>query len=298
MGGATRLKAIWWRKSETMAMRISCHAITWNSRQIGLIQAMDEVRALGFTGFEAFADVADDFGFERLSEFQDLLASRGLKLVALYGGGQMQDPAMFDELVGRNTRIARFLAANGADRLVLGPGRKRSGGATRDDLLNQVHCMNEIGRRALDLGVQACVHPHYNTAIETIEEIDFIIDRVDPRFVAMAADTAHFRKSNPTIPDAEVQVFRKHADRILYVHLKDWDPGLPPEVVGESSTAVIRDFTELGQGVVHLRDCIEILKTSGYEGWLTIELDYTRRTPWESVEMSKRYLESELGLTV
>ncbi len=277
-----------------MAIRVACHGITWGR---DLIQTVKDLRDLGFRGFEAFAFVADDYGIGRIGEFKDLLAEYGLQLVALYGGGAMHDQSLHEELVARNVRLARFLALTGANRLVLGPGRRPPVGApSRDDLLTQVHCMNEIGRRTLDLGVQSCVHPHVNTMIEKLGEIDFIMDRVDPRFVAMAADTAHFRKGNPDVPTAEVDVFQKYADRIKYVHLKDWDPSLPPEQVGQGGTAVIRDFVELGRGIVDLKGAIEILRRTGYDGWLTIELDYTRRTAYESVKESRDYLLRELHL--
>ena len=276
-----------------MPIRVSCHGITWGR---DLTKTLEDLQTLGFRGFEAFAFVADDFGFARLNEFKDMLAAHNLELVALYGGGSMHDPSIHEELVARNARLARFLAAMGANRLVLGPGRRAHGGPTRDDLLNQVHCMNEIGRRSLEFGVQSCVHPHVNTMIEKLDEIDFIMDRVDPRYVAMAADTAHFRKGNPDVPTAEVDVFRKYATRIKYVHLKDWDPSLPPEHVGEGGTAVIRDFVELGLGIVNLKGAIDVLRETGYDGWLTIELDYTRRTPFESVQMSKDYLVDQLHL--
>jgi inosose dehydratase len=277
-----------------VAIRVSCHGITWG--RDGLERAIADLRTLGFHGFEAFAFVADDFGFGRLEEFRRLLTENALELVALYGGGNMHDASLHDEIVAHNARVARFLAANDARRLVLGPGRRPIGGPTREDLLNQVHCMNEIGRRTLEYGVLACVHPHVNTAIEKIDEIDFVMHRVDPRYVALAADTAHLRKGNPDVPTAEVDVFRRYADRIKYVHLKDWDPSLPPEISGTDGTAVIRDFCELGLGIVDLKGAIEILRSTGYDGWLTIELDYTRRTPYESVAMSKDYLIRELQL--
>ena len=106
------------------------------------------------------------------------------------------------------------------------------------------------------------------------------------------------KKGNPSVPGAETMLFAKYVDRIKYVHLKDWDPTLPAEATGEGGTAVIRDFVELGEGRVDLRGCIDILRAHGYPGWITIELDYTRRTPYESVAMSKRYLVEELGLSV
>ena len=278
-----------------LAIRISCHGITWGRDGFG--RAVAEISRLGFTGFEAFAFVVDDFGFERIDEFQQILRAHGLQLVALYGGA-MHDPTRFETLVAHNVRIARFLQLSGADRLVLGPGKRPANGPSRDDLLTMVHCANEIGRRTLELGVQACIHPHVNTALETIPEIDLVMDRLDPRYVALAADTAHFRKGNPDLPTAEVDLFARYADRIKYVHLKDWDPTLPAEAGAGGGEAIIRDFVELGQGRVDLKGCVEILRRSGYQGWLTIELDYTRRTPYESVRMSKEYLERELGLSV
>ncbi len=277
-----------------MSIRVSCHGITWGRN--GLEQAVKDLQSLGFHGFEAFAFVVDDYGFDRMAEFKDLLAAHDLNLVALYGGGNLHDASLHDELVERNVRLARFLAANGANRLVLGPGRRPAGGPSRDQLLNQVQCANEIGRRSLEYGVLVCVHPHINTAIEKLDEIDLVMDRVDPRYVAMAADTAHLRKGNPEAPTAEIDVFRRYADRIKYVHLKDWDPRVAPVATGDGGTAIIRDFVELGRGIVDLKGSIGILRESGYDGWLTIELDYTTRTPYESVAMSKDYLVDELKL--
>jgi inosose dehydratase len=277
-------------------MRIACHGITWG--QANFLTAIDEVAALGFHGFETFASVMDDYQGDKLSEFQQLLSERGLALVALYGGGNMHVASEGDAVVARNLRIAEFLNLNGADRLVLGPGRRGAQAPTPRELDTLIACAAEIGNQTAELGVLACLHPHINTVVETIDEIDYVMARLDPSVVAIAADTAHFAKGNPSVPGAETMLFAKYVDRIKYVHLKDWDPTLPAEATGEGGTAVIRDFVELGEGRVDLRGCIDILRAHGYPGWITIELDYTRRTPFESVAMSKRYLVEELGLSV
>src|SRR5438105_10627883 len=107
-------------------MRFSSHVITWSLD--GINRAIEDLRTLCFHGFEAFAFVADDYGVSRLDAFPGLLARNALELVALYGGGNMHDPSLHDELVARNVRLARFLQANGAARLVLGPGRRPEGG--------------------------------------------------------------------------------------------------------------------------------------------------------------------------
>src|SRR5690606_664007 len=130
-----------------------------------------------------------------------------------------------------------------------------------------------------ELGVLACLHPHVYTVVESIAEIDTVMSEIDPSLVGLAADTAHFAKGNADIPGAEISLFERYADNIKYVHLKDWDRDLPPEFDPDSLTPVIRDFVELGHGNVDLAGCIGILREAGFDGWLTIELDYTRKTP-------------------
>src|SRR5579884_3578791 len=96
------------REENNMSIRVSCHGITWGR---DLNQTVKDLQTLGFRGFEAFAFVADDYGFTRLNEFKELLSKHNLQLVALYGGGNLHDPSLHEELVARNTRLARFLAA-------------------------------------------------------------------------------------------------------------------------------------------------------------------------------------------
>src|SRR5439155_24100018 len=133
-------------EERAMAIRVSCHGITWGRN--GLEQCVKDLQTLGFRGFEAFAFVAEDYALARLREFQDLLKQHGLELVALYGGGNMHDSDLFDDVVEDNERLAKFLQANGARRLVLGPGSRPRGGPSREHLQTMVRCANEIRRRA------------------------------------------------------------------------------------------------------------------------------------------------------
>ena len=275
-------------------MRVACHTITWG--QDNFEEAIKKIHQLGFHAFETFASVADEY---ELPAFKELIRAQDLELISLYGGGAMHDPQQFDEVVAHNLRIARFLERNGADRLVLGPSRRPETGPTHDDLLALVNCANEIGKRTMEHGVLACLHPHVHTMVEKIAEIDFVFDGLDPDLVGLAADTAHFVKGNAEVDDAEVLLFNKYRDRIKYVHLKDWDPTLPAEMSGEGGTAVIRDFTELGQGEVDLAGCINVLRASDYAGWLTIELDYHANDPPGKLSGSARSSSKrELGLTI
>lgn len=276
-------------------MRIACHTITWGESQLEL--ALKEIHELGFGAFETFASIVNQY--ERsAAQFKNQLDQYGLRLISLYGGGDMHRAEVTSDVIDHNIRIARFLQEIGADRMVLGPARRSGEGPTSKELKQLATTANEIGKRTLELGVLSCIHPHVYTVLESTSEIDEVMAQIDTQVVGLAADTAHFAKGNSDVPDAELSLFKRYADSIKYVHLKDWDPSLPPEFDGDSLTPVIRDFTELGQGEVNLAGCIDILREANYDGWLTIELDYTRKTPMESVRLSKEYLEGTLGLQV
>jgi inosose dehydratase len=280
------------RKGTTV--RVACHTITWG--EPNLEDALREIHDLGFHAFETFASVSQTYA-NRHDAFRQLLRETQLDLISLYGGGDMHIASAAAGVIEKNVDIARFLSAFGANRMVLGPARRNQTAPTEAELRQLAATANEIGRQTSELGVLACLHPHVYTVVESIAEIDFVMGLLDHDVVGLAADTAHFAKGNADVPGAETILFRRYAEQIKYVHLKDWDANLPPDFDEHSLTPVIRDFTELGQGNVDLRGCVDILRGVGYDGWLTIELDYTRKTPRESVQISKDYLESALGLT-
>jgi inosose dehydratase len=60
-------------------------------------------------------------------------------------------------------------------------------------------------------------------------------------------------------------------------------------------------FVELGQGKVDIRGVFAALKALPFRGWAIIELDAVpvpNRTPKQSLEINKQYVERTLGLTV
>ena len=274
-------------------IRLAVHAITWGST--GLLQAVQDISSLGFRGIETFPDQAVKTYAGREHEFDALLAEHGLRLVTLYGGGHMHIPAQRAEVVERNERLARFLGERGARPLTLGPGRRSPGGTTPEELRELATTCNEIGRRAQEYGVVACLHPHWNTTIQNRDEIDRIFELVDPQYVYMNADPAHMQKAGYD----PVEVFRTYSSIIKYSHIKDYKP-LEEErqAKGEGGTAIIPDFVELGLGIIDLPAIVEVLKSADYEGWVTVELDESTRGPLNSLRMNKEYLEGRLGLKV
>ena len=274
-------------------MKVACHLITWgDDTETGLAEAS----ALGYRACETFTHLALRYE-DDVPAFLDLLGAQGFQLSALYAGGRFTDPAQREEVVAQNVRVARFLAACGADRIVFGPGGpRRPEGTSYEELKIAAATIDEAARRCADLGVRACVHPHMWTELQAGEEIDAVLGLTNPEFVWFAPDTAHLQKAGLD----PVAVMRKHRERIAYCHLKDvspdeGDPDTFPILKGDEPLPV---FCELGLGGVDLPAAVGFLRDTGYDGWVTIEIDQSTSTPYESLRICRDYAVSRLGLTL
>jgi inosose dehydratase len=81
------------------------------------------------------------------------------------------------------------------------------------------------------------------------------------------------------------------------LHIKDAVDVTPSK---ESDNKPYR-FVELGQGKVDLPAVFAALQETQFHGWAVIELDGPTdpsRTPKQSAEISKKYVEQKLGYTI
>ena len=125
---------------------------------------------------------------------------------------------------------------------------------------------------AADHGLTLALHPHAGTLIETGPEIERVLAEGTVRF---CLDTGHF-----AIGGADpVEFARRHAERIVHVHLKDVDMDLAAQVRdGERSLvdATRRGlFLPLGSGDAEIGEVVALLDRHGYERWLVLEQDTT-----------------------
>lgn len=145
----------------------------------------------------------------------------------------------------------------------------------------------EIGRIAGDYGLTVCVHPHANTPVFTMEQIDSFLQLTDPALVSLCLDTAHVTLAGGNA----VEAVERYADRIAYMHLKDIDPDptLHPEWP-------MRRFRALGQGTIDFMGVYRALQQHGFDGVLCVELDYQKVCHFESAAFSRSYLKNVLGI--
>jgi inosose dehydratase len=159
---------------------------------------------------------------------------------------------------------------------------------TADDYRRMGRLLTDIGRQTSELGITLGLHPHMGALSQSPAEVARVLDASDPRYVKLELDIAHYAQAGGNPVDA----IRTYAKRLLFLHIKDVESPAPG-----GATDSYR-FVELGRGKVDIRGVFGALRDVGFTGWAVIELDDVpdkSRTPKESAEISKRYLES-LGL--
>jgi len=137
-------------------------------------------------------------------------------------------------------------------------------------LMDNLHRAAEICRAA---GLEAVLHFHAGTYIESDAEIRRVVEAMDPALLGLVLDTGHaaFGGADPT------SLANDYHELIRHVHVKDCDLGVMAAVKREGKgleEALDRGvFTELGRGDSGIDRVIEALKVHGYHGWLVVEQD-------------------------
>lgn len=167
-----------------------------------------------------------------------------------------------------------------------------------DALVDNLHAAAETCREE---GFEPVFHPHAGTYIETADEIDRLVGRLDGSLVGLCLDTGHFRYGGA----APAQAVRDYASVLRHVHLKDCRSSVLQSVAARRAdlSAALHDgvFCPLGAGDSDIAAVVAALRAVGYEGWLVVEQDQvlTTRDTRESLVAGQRanraYL-AQLGL--
>jgi inosose dehydratase len=263
-------------------------AITWNANDR---QAIDDISALGFPGIQLRANAIAEFNGSAQA-VHDLLDQHKLKLVA-FSSGDLDIDAPAEAQLAMHTDHAKFTHDAGGDYLQVIGARPKNRLITDDDYKNMGHLLTDLGKRTSDIGVQLGFHNHMYSLGQSAGEVDKIFDAVDPRYAKLELDVAHYWAGGGD-PAKAVGEYR---DRLLFLHIKDAVDVTPSK---DSDNKPYR-FVELGQGKVDLPAVFAALQEIEFRGWAVIELDGPTdpsRTPKQSAEISKNYVEQKLGYTI
>lgn len=253
----------------------------WAEGKWRIEEALREISFLGYDGIEHFKRLADLYdGCD--DEFETLLKEYKLEFPAIY----LHLTGDMDADCRNAEYCAAFAQRHGASYMIMQAPWREGRNIQDADIRLIASISDQIGAIAASHGLTLCFHPHWDTWIETSEQIDRYAALIDGTKVFFCLDTAHTTICGM---DAKTE-FKKYADRIRYVHLKDVDADAPADMIPP------RTFVPLGQGKVDIKGVVNLLKSTGYDGYLCVELDYPRVCNFYAAAYSRQYLRDVVGV--
>jgi inosose dehydratase len=269
-----------------MNVRIGTAPDSWgvwfgvDGKQLPWERYLDEAAAAGYDWTEL-----GPYGYlpTEVDVVRNELQQRGLKLSGSFVMANLESPEGWPEVERQLMETGEMIASLGGRFLVLiddtysdlFTGAQRDSPVLGDDawkrLIDTTHRAARIARERFQL--QLVFHPHADTHIEFEHQIEKLLELTDPGLVALCLDTGHhaYRGGDP------VRFFRRHHNRIRYLHLKSVDYHMRERVEKEGipfAVAVGMDlFCEPSVGVVDFGAFRDALAEFNYDGWATVEQD-------------------------
>lgn len=243
---------------------------------------LDEAKTAGYCGIEL-----GPIGFmpEEPAVLRAALAERGLTLIGGVLFRPFHDSKKWAEVKDAAIRTCRALAAHNAKRLVLidsisprrastagrGSEAERLRGTDRFTFLERLKSVARMGTE--EFGLDVTIHAHVAGFVEFEDELEDVINCVDPKILGVCLDTGHsaYAGFDP------VDFYLRHRQRISYLHFKDVNPIVRKRVienrVGFYDACAAGLFCNLGQGMVDFLALRAALSSAGFSGWATVEQD-------------------------
>ncbi|MGO1385270.1 MAG: sugar phosphate isomerase/epimerase family protein [Arachnia sp.] len=130
--------------------------------------------------------------------------------------------------------------------------------------------MSRIREVCAAKGVTACLHPHWGTMVQNVDEVERVLDNST---VGLCLDTGHIACGGADV----VALVGKYAHRVDIVHAKDirkevTDQLLPGEITWSQGIKAGM-FTPIGQGDIDFATIASLLRDAGFDGYWVLEQD-------------------------
>ncbi|WP_078434769.1 sugar phosphate isomerase/epimerase family protein [Metabacillus halosaccharovorans] len=159
------------------------------------------------------------------------------------------------------------------------PADRRS----KEDYYELIPILNDIGQKCHEAGITLSYHNHDFELVDLDngkKPLELLLDETNPEWVKAEFDVYWLTKAG----EDPVQWLKRYEGRTPLVHLKDMTTD------GEMF------FAELGTGGVNLDGVLNQGEQSNVE-WFVVEQDRSRRSPFESIEISMNYLKNKQLIT-
>ncbi|WP_284754413.1 sugar phosphate isomerase/epimerase [Arthrobacter sp. efr-133-R2A-120] len=261
----------------TITKRLAAAPISWGvcevpgwGHQLEADRVLSEMTALGISATE-FGPAG--FLPEQAAQRADVLKRHNLQAIGGFFPVILHDPSK-NPLDVVSAELDAYEAA-GASVMVLAAETGVAGYDQRHELDAEGwelfgRNLDAVVKAAADKGIQAVVHPHVGTMIESTSDVDRVLNDTAAN---LCLDTGHLLigGTDPAL------LVRGYAARIGHTHLKDVRTAVAQRVqAGEISyTDGVKSgmYVPLGQGDVGIAGIVRDLLDAGYEGWFTMEQD-------------------------
>lgn len=159
--------------------------------------------------------------------------------------------------------------------------------------------MNKLGKIAKEeYGIALTFHHHMGTVVQSLAEVDRMMENTDPEYVSLLFDTGHFTYCG----EDPLEVVKRYVHRIKHVHLKDIRPEVVEQVKKENMSflAGVRAgaFTIPGDGCINYDPIFKVLEDAGYEGYMVVEAeqDPAKANPLEYAIRARKFIAEKTGL--
>jgi len=156
--------------------------------------------------------------------------------------------------------------------------------------------LNELGKIAEQYDLKLVYHHHMGTGVQTLDEVNRLMENTDSRYVHLLYDTGHIYVSDGDY----ITLLNKHIDRIQHVHFKDVRKNVKDQCQREGKSFLqsflAGMFTVPGDGCIDFTKVYEKLMKSNYTGWIVVEAeqDPSVAHPLEYALIARRYIDEKL----
>ena len=240
-------------------------------------EAAERIAALGYEGLELMADVphawpagllpsskagiteairATGLEFSNVNAFM-MNAIADARQPYWYPSFIEPDPNYRQIRIDHTRRALTLCAELGAPHITTEPGGPIALGQSRQDAIDLfVEVLKPLAEHAEKVGVLLLIEPEPGLLLETTDQYLEVADRVNAPSIGLNFDVGHAYCVSEDIPDA----IAKLAPQIRHYHVED------------ISAERVHHHLVPGTGAIDFPEVFRAIHSTGYDGWITVEL--------------------------
>ncbi|WP_199425835.1 myo-inosose-2 dehydratase [Thermaerobacillus caldiproteolyticus] len=298
-------------ETKTNPFRIGIAPISWVNDDIPGLgdhytqdQVLSEMASLGYISTEMGRLFSQD-----PPSLKEKLEKYGIQLASKFVGVLFSDESRLEEELQLFQQWVNYLNEMGCEHVIICemggsmhwdprrlPKDKTIQRLTDKGWATLVEGLHRAGKLCESFSMKLVYHFHAGTVVETVKEIDRLMELTDPNLVHLLYDTGHalYGGYDP------LELLHKYEDRIQYVHLKDVRREVLEQVRKENldfRSAVLRGlFTVPGDGCIDFAPIFAKLIENNYDGWMIVEAEQDPAVahPYQYAKMAKEYIDSTI----